>query len=142
MTTTTVAERLGAPPRPVVTVRADADVGRMLAALLDTGARHLWVVEDDGRYVGHVDIHALAQIVLGQRLPVRSRRALVDRRGHASARDLADAHVRPAHLDEPLDLALEHMLAERIDALPVVDPAGRVVGELSLADALQRARDA
>lgn len=136
MSAMTVAAWLREAPRPAATVAEDADVAQMLARLAETRARHLWVVDRGGRYLGHVDVHELAQIVLGAHLRVRSRRALTDRRVDARARDLADAHVRPASSEDPLDLAIERMLVERVDGLPVVDAADLVVGELRLDDLL------
>ncbi len=136
----TVESWLRASPRAVAVVDASADLAAMLARLGDADVRDLWVVDAGGRYRGHVGLHALARIVLAEHRPVRSRRSLVDRSASALAGDLADAHVRPARLDEAIDAVIHRMLADRLESLAVVDGEGRVIGEVGLVDLIAGAR--
>ncbi|MEZ4382641.1 MAG: CBS domain-containing protein [Nannocystaceae bacterium] len=123
-------------PRPIPTIDADADVDAMLARLREVGARDLWVVDDDGRFVGHVGYFRVARVALAEHRPIRTRRAILDRLAGARARDLVDRHIRPARRSDPVDAAIHQMLDERLESLPVVDDERRVVGVLHLDDIL------
>ncbi len=100
----------------VTPIRADLSVDEALARLRSMrrrGLRELFVVDDDGRLVGRVEIHDLA--ISDHARPLRE---LVQPL-RAAARDL-----------DPREDVVEILQQHPITELPVVDHAGRFVGAI------------
>ncbi|MFC4783411.1 CBS domain-containing protein [Nocardioides sp. MAHUQ-72] len=108
--------------RRIVAIRSDADLSVALDTFLRTALRHLVVVDPDRTCRGLLS----AEQVL----------ALLGTTGRRSRR-VAD-HVRPqqprVHQAEPVRNAAQVMVLELVDALPVVDDDGRVVGVVTWSD--------
>lgn len=150
-----------APPRPVcagwremqigeitraggmepVTVPPDApldEVARALAA--HPGVRVACVVTEEGRLVGLLDIHTIAEDLLFYILPEELLREVTDLERVAEfaarvrIRTVADGMQRPVWVKETdtLKQALMLMHKHRLSGLPVVDEAYRVVGYVDL----------
>lgn len=127
--------------RNPVTVEAETSLAEAAQALLTAEARHLPVVDPDGRLVGMLSERDLRQW-LGTEMGDWSR----------ASQDVLDEPVGNAMRPDPLALpegaplsrALAILTDERVGALPVLDDEDRVVGVLSYVDVLlwlrQRAR--
>ena len=105
--------------RRIVAIRSDCDLGVAVDTILRTSLRHLVVVAPDRTCLG---IITADQVLAG----------LGTRR-----RQVGD-HVRDdglrVHLADPVRRAAEVMVNGLVDALPVVDDGGHVVGILTWSD--------
>ncbi len=105
--------------RRIVAIRSDCDLRVAVDTLLRTALRHLVVVDPDRTCLG---IITAEQVLAG----LGSRR-----------RQVGD-HVRDGglrvHLAEPVRRAAEVMVNGLVDALPVVDDDGHVVGIVTWSD--------
>lgn len=130
MTTVDAAATLSIPVRardvmsaPVLTVSPTTSVWDAWRLMMDSGLRHL-VVCEDGRCVGIVDDRAVfAQWPMG---PLALRRGQVGGiMRHAARRVVGDT---------PLHAVAELMVAEGVDAVPVVTDAGSLIGIVTTTD--------
>jgi acetoin utilization protein AcuB len=107
--------------RRIVAIRSDADLSVALDTFLRTALRHLVVVDPDRTCLGLLS----AEDVLASLGTTGRRRHVAD---HVPA-------VRPrVHQAAPVRKAAEAMIVELVDALPVVDDDGRVVGVVTWSD--------
>ena len=117
--------------REALTLRSDATLAEARALFARSQAEVLPVVDRDPggwmrRFAGVVTRADLVKHLLG---PRRARgRTVAEIRRETAA-------LRP---DDALGAAIGRVLASSLPALPVVDPAGTVVGMLSLGDVLAR----
>lgn len=127
--------------REPVTVPPDApldEVARALAA--HPGVRVACIVTEEGRLVGLLDIHTIAEDLLFYILPEELLREVTDLERVAEfaerirIRTAADGMQRPVWVKETdtLRQALMLMHEHRLSGLPVVDEAYRVVGYVDL----------
>jgi magnesium transporter len=100
--------------RPLDAIRADMTVGQALAAVRRspfTRLRSVFVVDEGNRLVGKVHMQTLALASPGQRLS-----------------DLAVAPEGAVSIDADREEIVEQLETYRVDAIPVVDLEGRLVG--------------
>ena len=108
--------------RRLVAIRSDADLTVAVDVLLRHAVRHLLVVDADRTCRGLVSAeHLLAGL------------ATAGRNGHTVGAHVADGHLR-VHVRAPVREAAQVMLVDLVDALPVVDDSGRVVGIVTWTD--------
>lgn len=120
--------------RDPVTVDPDAPLEVAAAALVESGIRHLPVVDADRRLVG----------ILSER-DLRSRIGADVRQWTHAAPSALQEPVSSVMTENPIALvsgtsladALDAFSSERVGALPVVDPDDRLVGILSYVDMLR-----
>ncbi len=108
--------------RRLVAVRSDADLMVAVDVFLRHPVRHLLVVDADRSFRGLISAeHVLAAI------------ATIGRKSPSVGAHVGSRHPR-VRRDATVREAAEVMLAELVDALPVVDTDGRVVGLLTWTD--------
>jgi CBS domain-containing protein len=110
--------------RRLVAIRSDAELTVAVDAFWRHGRRHLLVVDADRRCRGLVSAeHVLAALATA-----------------GPGRRTVGAHLPPGpprvHRHAPVREAAQVMLTELVDALPVVDDDGRVVGVVTWTDIL------
>ncbi|MBX6342109.1 MAG: CBS domain-containing protein, partial [Thermomicrobiaceae bacterium] len=140
--------------REVPTVRADAPLGDVLAAVISTRLNRAVVVDDAGRPVGvitdaellrRLDPEAQAGLaqVLMRRLPFRhgtpEERAEWRFQTGTRAADLMLTPVVTVTASTPIPEAIRRMVERRYKILPVVDDEGRLIGMVDRADLLRAA---
>jgi CBS domain-containing protein len=108
--------------RRIVAIRSDADLSVALETFLRTSLRHLVVVDPDRTCRGLLSAERVLALL-----------GTTPRRGH-SVGDHVPAHQPRVHRGEPVRRAAEVMVLELVDALPVVDDDGRVVGVVTWSD--------
>jgi CBS domain-containing protein len=132
--------------RSVVSVQRETPLGEVVRMLLERDFRSVPVVDAQGRLVGIITSGDLVE-----RGGLRGRVELLKALGGAAlerelatsgARERTAAHVMTAEVistapDASLQHAAQLMVEKRIKRLPVVDPAGRLVGMLSRVDVLR-----
>ncbi len=124
----------------VPSVRADAAMGEILDKVTSTRLNRAIVVDGDGRVLGIVsDADLLARLDPGGDAGVLG--ALMGRgktppKSTLQARDVMRAPAITATPATPVAEAVERMLQARRKVLPVVDPAGRLLGAVDRADLL------
>jgi acetoin utilization protein AcuB len=112
------------------TVTPATQVLEAVSLMTEGGFRHLVVVEG-GAVVGMLS----DRDILRQMPPPH--RASPAEQGKFSTDEVRVLMTRPAitiGLDEPIEAAVDVMLAEHIGALPVIDAAQRLVGVITLVD--------
>ncbi|HJR24594.1 MAG TPA: chloride channel protein [Acidimicrobiales bacterium] len=119
MRTTSVGEVMSA---DVVTIPADLSLAA-LTRHFDTGAHTAYPVTDDG----------------GRLVGIVTQRDVVNASGDVTAREIAESQVVVASPSEAVATALQRMLEERVDHLPVLDE-GRLVGICTRTDVLHTRR--
>ncbi len=107
--------------RRIVAIRSDADLSVALDTFLRTALRHLVVVDPDRTCRGLLS----AEDVLASLGTTRRRRHVADH---------VPASQPRVHQAAPVRKAAEAMIVELVDALPVVDDDGRVVGVVTWSD--------
>ena len=123
--------------RDPLTVDIEATLTEVVRKMLERDVRHIPVVDGDRRVLGIVsdrDVRAAVGIpaeVFGD--------DTLEKRGVAEIMSVDPVVVRA---DEPLLRAVSRFVDERVGALPVVDPQGRLVGILSYLDVLRFLRGA
>ena len=130
MTTADVAPAVGPTisevmSRPVLTIEDSESLWDAWQLLFVSGLRHLVVLDADGRTIGVLtDRSILADLPATQE--------------HLSERRVSDVLARvPAHSVTPHQspIAAAHLMTDRsIEALPVLDDTGRLVGILTETD--------
>jgi acetoin utilization protein AcuB len=108
--------------RRLVAIRSDCDLRVALDTFERTALRHLVVVDPDRSCLGVLS-HEQALAALD-----------VFRRHQARVADLVPSRCPRLHRDATVRRAAAAMLLELVDALPVVDDAGRVVGIVTWSD--------
>lgn len=108
--------------RHLVAIRSDCDLTVALDTFGRTALRHLVVVDPDRSCLG----------VLSHEQALAAVDVFHARRGRVG--DLVPSRRPRLHRDATVRRAAEAMLLELVDALPVVDDAGRVVGIVTWSD--------
>ena len=108
--------------RRIVAIRSDAALSVALDTFLRTSLRHLVVVDPDRTCRGLLSAEQLLASL-----------GTSGRRHHRVADHVAPQQPR-VHLAAPVRRAAEVMVVELVDALPVVDDDGRVVGVVTWSD--------
>ena len=108
--------------RRIVAIRSDAELSVALDTFLRTALRHLVVVDPDRTCRGLLSAEQLLASL-----------GTTGRRHHLVA-DHVPAKQPRVHLAAPVRRAAEVMVLELVDALPVVDDTGRVVGVVTWSD--------
>ncbi|MEW1914281.1 CBS domain-containing protein [Kitasatospora sp. NPDC085895] len=116
--TTTVRERM---QRPELQISDDTTVDAAIDILRSSGTDHLLVRADDGRCAGLLTRLHLA--------PFQARSWYTER---THVRDVALDRAPFATPDMPLTTAIAAMRSRDLDAWPVVDDDGHVIGLLAL----------
>jgi CBS domain-containing protein len=117
-----------------------ASVRAALAAMTELDVRHLPVVNPDHEVVGILSDRDLRGLPLVHRAADLPRTDLVDLDAPVSS--IMSSNVISLEADDDLEKAVELMLEERIGAVPVVTPSGRLLGIVSYIDALRAYRSA
>jgi CBS domain-containing protein len=108
--------------RRIVAIRSDADLSVALETFLRTSLRHLVVVDPDRTCRGLLSAERVLALL-----------GTTPRRGR-SVGEHVPVHQPRVHHGEPVRRAAEVMVVELVDALPVVDDDGRVVGVVTWSD--------
>lgn len=108
--------------RRIVAIRSDAELSVALDTFLRTALRHLVVVDPDRTCRGLLSAEQLLASL-----------GTTGRRHHRVADHVAPRQPR-VHHEAPVRRAAEVMVLELVDALPVVDDTGRVVGVVTWSD--------
>ena len=109
---------------PVLAVTVDSTLQDALAALVNTGLRHLAVVDASGHCRGLLADRAIAAVW------VRDPGALARRR----VADLVSGHPPAVHPQAPVTAVARIMVHSGVDAVPVVDATGHLVGIVTTTD--------
>ena len=115
--------------RQAVCVAPSDDLCDTYALMERRGIRHLPVVED-GRLIGIVsdrDVFRYGDLSDGAELV-----------GRQTVRQVMRRNVKTAKADESLADAVQVMITNKINALPVVDESGRVLGIVTSTDVMKR----
>lgn len=118
--------------RDPLTVNIEATLTEVVRKLLERNVRHLPVVDAENRLLGIVSDRDVRAVVGVPSEAWGDER--LDDRGVAEIMSVEPITVRA---DEPLLKAVSRFVDERVGALPVVDPKGRLVGILSYLDVLR-----
>jgi CBS domain-containing protein len=121
-----------------VTVEPDADIAGIATAFLSRlGLRDVYVVSREGLVLGFVRHRRLVQLLLAEHLPIQSGHQIIERVCGGCARELMEADFVTAHPAEELDNVLNRMIQFEVEDMPVVDDAGRIVGNINLTAVLR-----
>jgi acetoin utilization protein AcuB len=104
----------------IVAIRSECDLKVAVDTFLRTALRHLVVVDEDRRCLGIIS----SEQVL----------AALSTRGSRRVGDRVDGPGLRVPRDAPVRRAAELMVDELVDALPVTDDDGRVVGVVTWSD--------
>ena len=115
-------------------IKKDASIRDAIELMIqNTLSRKVYVVDDDGKYLGTVNSETILRLI-GYRVGVR------DSGGWSFIRFLRDAFKedvgsimvkgRTISRDTPLVRATEIMVTDHLNDLPVVDEEGKLIGEL------------
>lgn len=103
----------------------------------DLKTREVYVVDEEGRFLGVITLRRLARWAFARRLPRDlSPTELLDLISSETAGDLAlrkPAYVRE---DDPFETLLQVMFRYDINEIPVVSREGRIVGNLNMLEIL------
>ncbi len=119
-------------------VPAEASLREVVRKMVeDLKTREVYVLDQDGRFLGVITLRRLARWVFASELPRDvSPTELLDLISSRTAGDLAlrkPAYVRE---DDPLEKLLQVMFRYDINEIPVVDAEGRIVGNLNMLEIL------
>jgi len=121
---------------------ADLSIKQVAATFLAHPAlRDLYIVSEQGEILGHIRHHRLAQVLLSEHLPVQPRHQIMERLFGSTAREIMEGDFVTAHPDEELDNVIHRMLEYRVDDLPVIDNANRIIGNINLTDIMRASQD-
>jgi CBS domain-containing protein len=110
-----------------VTVPPDLPLPRLLDAFVASRRNHLYVVDEEGRFVGAVNLHDVNEALRGAEDP-----------GAVAARDVLRPRFEATVPGESLPRVLERFAAQECERLPVLDDveSHRLVGTISKRDIL------
>jgi CBS domain-containing protein len=136
-----VREWIAHHPGRLITVDPQSAFESALDLLLETAClRDVYVVDDDGRPLGHLSHARLAHLLLAGERPSHTRRQILERVSPGAVGELMDPHFAFARPDEELDEVLHRQLEARIEDMPVIDGQGRLVGAVNLSAVLKALR--
>lgn len=128
-------------PYEVITVTSNASTEEALDAMLaQPCARDIFVIDDDGKIVGHLSHIRLAKNILMEQRPVHTRRQLMERVVGGNVSELMDPEIYLARCDEPLDEVLSRQLSKQLEDMPVVDKKEKLIGAINLSEVLREWR--
>ena len=137
-----VSEWLASHDSVIVTVHADSPLARVAERLLaETCLRDVYVVDENGRLVGHISHKRLAEYVLAEHRPAHTRRQLMERVAGGAAGDFMNATFASASPDEEIDEVLHRQLEHEIEDMPVIDAKGVLLGAVNLTAVLEAFMD-
>jgi acetoin utilization protein AcuB len=114
--------------KPVLTVEIDETLWDAWQLLFVSGLRHLVVIDGNAKCVG----------VLSDRNILADVPATLDHLGHRRVRDiLARVPMASIHPDAHPQVAAQLMREHSIEAIPVLDDAGKVVGIVTESDVIR-----
>ncbi len=103
----------------------------------DPRTREVYVVDEEGRFVGVITLRRLAHWAFARRLPRDlSPTELLDLVSAETAGDLALRKPAYVRLDDPLETLLRVMFRYDVNEIPVVSPEGQIVGNLNMLEIL------
>lgn len=112
-------------------VRPEQPLFDAIALMFDHHAGHLPVVDDTGKVVG-----MLSEGDVRRTLGDPARYLASTRERHYDVQDVMDTGVPAIPCDRPIAELAHYFADPRLDALPIVDHAGALVGVVSYIDAL------
>ncbi|MHC1788240.1 CBS domain-containing protein [Solidesulfovibrio sp.] len=131
----------------VIKVRCEAPVGHVLIWYggMSHVFRNTYVVDHCGRLLGVVTIHSFLSTIVSPQVTAQAKAGLIDGReallgalrhnmaalSDTPVGDLMDADYPFAHPEDLFVMANELIVEKGIPALPVIDPNGVLVGEIS-----------
>lgn len=135
----------------VASTSPDESFANLLRAMRDMPSRILHVVDADGRLLGAVTSYDVLKVMLPFYMDSNLARALDDdeaiarqmlaENAHLTAKDIMTTGLRTLREDSRL-LEAEALIRElEVNAMPVVDADGRVVGEVTRKEVLTRLID-
>lgn len=133
-----VAEWIEAHPGSAITVPPDLGLDELLDRLLrEPCLRDLYVVDGNGRVLGHISHQRLAHLVLARHRSVHTRRQIMERVAGGSARELMRSDFPSSRPDEELDSVLHRQLEHDVEDMPVLAPDGTLLGAVNLSEVLR-----
>jgi acetoin utilization protein AcuB len=118
----------------VASVRDDDSLTEVVEVMKKRGVRHVPVIDRYGRVVGIVSDRDVRASV-GD--PVQASEGWPGTTDSVHVTTVMARDPVVVSLDSTLSVAVKHLLGRRVGALPVVDPAGRLVGILSYIDVIR-----
>ena len=118
----------------VTSVSPQCSLHEMLDVLLAArpSSTDVYVVDDEGRLLGHIPAQLIFSHYLAEHQPVQSRRQLIHRVTCSNAEEMMEPHPFMARLDEEMDDVLPRQLQQGIAELAVVDGKDRLCGVIDL----------
>ncbi len=119
-------------------VTPDSSIEDMMRAVIeDTRSRHAYVVDADGRLIGAVRVNNIIQYLFPSTvlLEIDGSPRVSSFLEYSNATKVKDImNTRPKHVYETTTLSkmVRIMMEEKINELPVVDRAMKVIGEVNL----------
>ena len=137
-----VIDWLHAHPRTLVTVSANASVDDAIDRMLnETCVRDVFVLDQQGRIIGHLSHIRLAKILLLEHRPVHTRRQLMERVAGGTVYEFMDSEIYLAYEHEPLDEVFSRQLSKQPEDMPVVNQQGLLIGAVNLSQVLREWRN-
>lgn len=125
-------------PRSIVTVSVEATIQAAAERMLqEPCVRDVFVINDEGKVVGHLSHIRLAKNILIEHRPVHTRRQLMERVAGGNVSELMDPELYFAHADEQLDEVLSRQLSKQLEDMPVIDQDGKLIGAINISDVLR-----
>lgn len=130
-----VRELMALAPRRPCLVRAGTPLPEVVALLTGNRAsREAYLVDDDGRFRGVITLRRLARRLFPHDVRAPTATTMLDRTSARTAGDLAQAQQACVGLGDTLAQVLDLLFRLDLEAVPIVDEHGIVVGSLDLVD--------
>lgn len=127
-------------PLAGVTVARDDSLEQAARALLAAPeCRDVYVVDADGRVVGHLGFRRLAGVLLSAHRPTHSRRQMLERVARGPAREFMDRRFIAARPEQSIHAVLHAHMERRVEDIPVLGGDDRLVGVIRLVDLVRAA---
>ncbi|MDZ7803133.1 CBS domain-containing protein [Thiohalophilus sp.] len=121
-----------------VTVERDASLEEAARALLgEPECRDIYVIDAEGRVVGHLGFRRLADILLHR--STHSRRQLLEQVARGPVREFMNQRFISARLDEHVHDVLHKNMERWVEDIPVLDGDSRLAGIIRLVDLVRAA---
>ena len=128
-----VSDWISQHPDTVVTVPESAGLDEILSLLVDNVAmRDAYVVDEDGRVIGHLTHRRLAHMLLADQRPTHTRRQIMERIAGGAAGELMDRDFVYATPNEALDEVVHRQLTHDVEDMPVLKEDKRLLGAINL----------
>jgi CBS-domain-containing membrane protein len=120
-------------PGMAVTVSAESTLEQVMDQLLEQPClRDIYIISEEGYVIGHLSHKKMTHLYLSEHRPVHTRRQIMERVAHGSARELMESHFAYALPDEELDDVLHRQLDHDVEDMPVLDERGILLGVINL----------